>query len=118
MLEKAAALYPDEDLTEHAALFVARCRGKGYQVRVEQADDFWLSWLIEDARKARRRGGKGRAERSMARSGKIEAGNHFTDFLAGAAGAGAHGGMLKGTRSDRDRTAAYNRFEAWGIAAS
>lgn len=49
----ARRLYPDANLVEHTALFVARCRAKGYRISASNADDTWLSWLIEDQRKSR-----------------------------------------------------------------
>jgi hypothetical protein len=52
-INKALALYPDAAIEEHTALFIARCRAKGYAIGRSRADDTWLSWLIDDNRKAR-----------------------------------------------------------------
>jgi hypothetical protein len=50
VVERALALYPNANLIEHTALFVARCRGKGYKVEPCRADDLWLAWLVDDMR--------------------------------------------------------------------
>jgi hypothetical protein len=47
---------PDDAIEEHTALFIARCRAKGYAIGRSRADDTWLSWLIDDNRKARVKG--------------------------------------------------------------
>ena len=116
VLERAKALYPDEDLDEHAALFVARCRGKGYSVVPAQADDFWLSWLIEDARKARIH----KVNRRSTRSGAHErdAGRQGDAGLDSVSGGGSGSSRPKLSKNERDRIASWNRYEAWGIAAS
>ncbi|HEY8612266.1 MAG TPA: helix-turn-helix domain-containing protein [Roseomonas sp.] len=49
---EAVRLYPDADLDEHTARFVARCRAKGYQYA--RLDDAWLDWLLADRRGDRR----------------------------------------------------------------
>lgn len=45
---KARSLCPETDLEAHAAMFVARCRSKGYLYVADGMDDAWLSWLAED----------------------------------------------------------------------
>ncbi|SOC30506.1 helix-turn-helix domain-containing protein [Thalassospira xiamenensis] len=57
VLEQAARLYPQTDLAEHTALFVARCRSKSYAIDADNADDTWLAWLIEDQRKQKSNSG-------------------------------------------------------------
>ena len=92
VMEAARELYPDENLVEHAALFVARCRGKGYAVDPGQAGDLWLSWLIEDQRKARSR--------------RPASPNRQADSSSPA-----------GRRRPSGASAATARFDAWGLAA-
>ena len=48
---KARAVFPVADTLSHSAMFVARCRSKGYRYRPETLDDTWLAWFIEDQRR-------------------------------------------------------------------
>jgi len=92
---RAQALYPGNDLTEHTALFVARCRGKGYAVHLRNADEIWLSWLIEDCRRAPRKTSQGEPSKAFTERGKSP---HLP--------------------SRHTQEARYDRFAAWGLAAS
>jgi hypothetical protein len=71
VVERALALYPDANLIEHTALFVARCRGKGYKVELCRADDLWLAWLVDDmrARSHATAEGRGRRNEGLSTSG-------------------------------------------------
>jgi hypothetical protein len=90
-VSRALGLYPDADIAEHTALFVSRCRAKGYPVRAGGEDDMWLSWLIDDRRTAGSPSG-----RAAARGGapSVPAGTHR-----------------------RFQDARFERFAAWSLAA-
>jgi len=47
-MERGRRLYPDVDLAVHAAMFVHKCRAKGYRCLPGRIDDSWLSWLADD----------------------------------------------------------------------
>jgi hypothetical protein len=89
VMGKALALYPSANLAEHTALFVARCRGKGYTICPGGADDLWLAWLIEDMRARPRPTHLDVSQRSQ--------------------------GPPRSSRLDNAR---FSRFAAWGLAAS
>jgi hypothetical protein len=73
IVKRALTLYPNADLLEHTALFVARCRGKGYKVSLDRADDLWLAWLVEDMRVRSHTTGAGKTARNEARFGRFSA---------------------------------------------
>ena len=54
-LARATAIAPGMDRGVHAAMFVSRCRSKGYRYAAAALDDAWLSWFAEDALKQGRR---------------------------------------------------------------
>ena len=89
VMDRALTLYPSANLAEHTALFVARCRGKGYTINPRGADDLWLAWLIEDMR-----------ARPPAAPVDISQRSHSPP------------------RSGRTDNARFSRFSAWGLAAS
>lgn len=88
---EARRLYPDVDLEEHAALFVARCRSRGYPVSLATADDMWLSWLIADERRVRQEAAAA-APRQTRSSAPPKGAAHLDRFAAWAAA--AHGGPV------------------------
>ncbi len=47
-MDRGRQLCPDVDLAVHAAMFVYKCRAKGYRCLPERIDDSWLSWLAND----------------------------------------------------------------------
>ncbi len=76
------------------ALFVSRCRSKGYRFAPHGIDDAWLAWLIEDRQRARER-----AQERVAR----------------------HPAPVAGAEVPATRPSGYghryDRFTAWGVAA-
>ena len=91
-VERASRLCPGEDLEGHTALFVSRCRGKGYRMRPGGEDDLWLAWLIEDRRKAQARPARPALP--------------------------AHGGTPSTRKGHAAATGRADRFAAWGLAAA
>ncbi len=47
-MDRGRRLCPDVDLAVHAAMFVHKCRAKGYRCLPGRIDDSWLSWLADD----------------------------------------------------------------------
>ena len=68
VVARAERAFPDVSLDGHAAMFVARCRAKGYRYTAGLLDEAWLSWFLEDARRERAGRGGG-AVRSAANHG-------------------------------------------------
>lgn len=58
-LERGRGACPEADLLGHAALFVHRCRAKGYRYAPAALGDAWLAWLIEDHGPGGRRASQG-----------------------------------------------------------
>jgi hypothetical protein len=83
----AMQTYPDVDLAEHTALFVARSRSKGYAFKDLNAG--WRAWLIEDYRKIRAAAEKGAAVPWSGRGGRGRGGDAGYERMAAWAAAAA-----------------------------
>ena len=81
---EALALYPDAAVEEHTALFLARCRSKGYRIEPGKADDTWLSWLIEDSRRERVRSRNGTVPAATPKAGPGDRTDRFSAWAASA----------------------------------